>query len=150
MYVSVVFVIRCSYSAVSLTVVREQRFIRIIYYYYYYYYHGGRSLHCCARDQPGQPERHDHFAYLRRHHWRVSPVLLPHLGDGLTVCVHQRPLRLARSRHLEPGRGPRPWLEEGPGYSQVSRQLSGECMLVLLMVVVVVVVVFVVIVVVVD
>ena len=30
MYVSVVFVIRCLYSAVSLTLVREQRFIRII------------------------------------------------------------------------------------------------------------------------
>ena len=29
-YVSVVFVIRCLYSAVSLTLVREQRFIRII------------------------------------------------------------------------------------------------------------------------
>ena len=34
MYVNVVFVIRCSYSAVSYTLVREQRFIRIIYYYY--------------------------------------------------------------------------------------------------------------------
>ena len=32
MYVSVVFVRRCLYSAVSLTLVREQRFIRIIYY----------------------------------------------------------------------------------------------------------------------
>ena len=31
MYVSVVFVIRCLYSAVSLTLVREQRLIRIIY-----------------------------------------------------------------------------------------------------------------------
>ena len=31
MYVSVVFVIRCLYNAVSLTLVREQRFIRIIY-----------------------------------------------------------------------------------------------------------------------
>ena len=29
MYVSVVFVIRCLYSAVSLTLVREQRFIKI-------------------------------------------------------------------------------------------------------------------------
>ena len=37
MYVSVVFVIRCLYSAVSLTLVREQLFIRINYYYYYYY-----------------------------------------------------------------------------------------------------------------
>ena len=36
MYVSVVFVIRCLYSAVSLTLVREQRFTRIIYYYYYF------------------------------------------------------------------------------------------------------------------
>ena len=35
MYVNVVFVIRCLYSAVSLTLVREQRFIRIYYYYYY-------------------------------------------------------------------------------------------------------------------
>ena len=33
MYVSVVFVIRCLYSAVSLTLAREQLFIRIIYYY---------------------------------------------------------------------------------------------------------------------
>ena len=32
MYVSVVFVIRCLYSAVSLTLVREQPFIKIIYY----------------------------------------------------------------------------------------------------------------------
>ena len=30
MYVNVVFVIRCLYSAASLTLVREQRFIRII------------------------------------------------------------------------------------------------------------------------
>ena len=29
MYVNVVFVIRCLYSAVSLTLVKEQRFIRI-------------------------------------------------------------------------------------------------------------------------
>ena len=34
MYVNVVFVIRCLYSAVSLTLVKEERFIRIIYYYY--------------------------------------------------------------------------------------------------------------------
>ena len=38
MYVSVVFVIRCLYSALSLTLVREKRFIRIIYNYYYYWY----------------------------------------------------------------------------------------------------------------
>ena len=38
MYVSVVFVIRCLYSAVSLTLVREQHFIKIMYYYYYYCY----------------------------------------------------------------------------------------------------------------
>ena len=137
MYVSAFFVVRCLCSTMSLTLVREQCFIRIIYYYYYL---GGRSLHCCAWDQPVQPKRHDHFAHLRSHHWRVSAVLLPHLGDGLTVCVHQRPLQLARSCHLEPGRGPRPWLEEGPGYSQVSRQLSGKCMLMLLVVLVVLVV----------
>ena len=35
MYVNVVFVLRCLYSAVSLTLVKEQRFIRILYYYYY-------------------------------------------------------------------------------------------------------------------
>ena len=34
MYVYVVFAIRCLYSAVSLTLVREQYIIRIIYYYY--------------------------------------------------------------------------------------------------------------------
>ena len=34
MYVNVVFVLRCLYSAVSLTLVKEQRFIRILYYYY--------------------------------------------------------------------------------------------------------------------
>ena len=34
MYVNVVFVIRCLYSTVSLTLNKEQRFIRIIYYYY--------------------------------------------------------------------------------------------------------------------
>ena len=33
MYVNVVFVIRCLYSTVSLTLVREQCFTRIIYYY---------------------------------------------------------------------------------------------------------------------
>ena len=33
MYVVVVFVMRCLYSAMSLTLVTEQRFIRIIYYY---------------------------------------------------------------------------------------------------------------------
>ena len=36
MYINVVFVIRCLYSTVSLTLVREQHSIRIIYYYYYY------------------------------------------------------------------------------------------------------------------
>ena len=35
MYVNVVFVIRCWYSAVSLALVREQRFIRNIYDYDY-------------------------------------------------------------------------------------------------------------------
>ena len=34
MYVNVVFVLRCLYSTVSLTPVKEQHFIRIIYYYY--------------------------------------------------------------------------------------------------------------------
>ena len=37
MFANVVFVIRCLYSAVSLTLVREQRFIRIIYYGHYFY-----------------------------------------------------------------------------------------------------------------
>ena len=41
MYVSVVFVIRCLFSAMSLTLVREQRYIRIIYYYHYYAWIGG-------------------------------------------------------------------------------------------------------------
>ena len=36
MYANVFFVIRCLYSAVSLTLVREQRFIGMYYYYYYY------------------------------------------------------------------------------------------------------------------
>ena len=36
MYVNVAFVIRCLYSAVILTLVKEWRFIRIIYHYYYY------------------------------------------------------------------------------------------------------------------
>ena len=35
MYVNVVFLIKCLHSAVSLTLVKEQCFIRIIYYYYY-------------------------------------------------------------------------------------------------------------------
>ena len=35
MYANVVFVISCLYSAVSLTLVREQHFIRLIYYYLY-------------------------------------------------------------------------------------------------------------------
>ena len=35
MYVNVVFGIRYLYSAVSLTLVKEQRFIKIIYYYSY-------------------------------------------------------------------------------------------------------------------
>ena len=34
MYVNVVFAIRCSYSAVTLTLVTEQRLIIMIYYYY--------------------------------------------------------------------------------------------------------------------
>ena len=34
MYVNVVFVIRCLYSAVSLTLVKEQRFLRIYYFYF--------------------------------------------------------------------------------------------------------------------
>ena len=33
MFANVVFVINCLYSAVSLTLVREQRFIIMIYYY---------------------------------------------------------------------------------------------------------------------
>ena len=37
MYVNVVFVIRCLYSAASFTLVKEQHFIRIIYHYYYDY-----------------------------------------------------------------------------------------------------------------
>ena len=36
MCVNMVFVIRRLYSAVSLTLVREQRLIRIVIYYYYY------------------------------------------------------------------------------------------------------------------
>ena len=36
MYVNVLFVIRCLYSAMSLTLVKEQCFIRFIYYYYVY------------------------------------------------------------------------------------------------------------------
>ena len=39
MYVNVVFVIIRLYSAVSLTLVKEQRFIRIIFYYYYHIYY---------------------------------------------------------------------------------------------------------------
>ena len=35
MSLNVVFVIRCLYSAMSLTLFKEQRFIRIIYDYYY-------------------------------------------------------------------------------------------------------------------
>ena len=37
MYVSVVFVIRCLYSALSLILVRGQRFVRMIDYFYYCY-----------------------------------------------------------------------------------------------------------------
>ena len=44
MYINVVSVIRCLYSAVSLTLVKEQRFIRIIIMYYYYYLHLSQSL----------------------------------------------------------------------------------------------------------
>ena len=39
MYVNVFFVMRCLYSAVSLTLVKEQCLIRIIYYYYHYHYY---------------------------------------------------------------------------------------------------------------
>ena len=40
MYVNVVFVIRCLYSAMSLTLVKEQRFIRFFFnnFNYCYYY----------------------------------------------------------------------------------------------------------------
>ena len=37
MYVNVFFLIRYLYSAVSLTLIKGQRFIRSFYYYYYYY-----------------------------------------------------------------------------------------------------------------
>ena len=37
MYVNVVFVVRCLYNAMSLTLVKEQHFIRTIYDDYYYY-----------------------------------------------------------------------------------------------------------------
>ena len=36
MYVHIVFVIRCLYSTVNLTLVREQRIIRLRMIYYYY------------------------------------------------------------------------------------------------------------------
>ena len=39
MYVNVFFLIRYLYSAVSLTLIKGQRFIRSFYYYYYYYYY---------------------------------------------------------------------------------------------------------------
>ena len=52
MYVNVVFVIRCLYSAVSLTTVREQRLIRNIYYYYYYYKLSMCAL-ACAKGSTG-------------------------------------------------------------------------------------------------
>ena len=45
MYVSVVFVVRCLYGAVSLTLVREQRFIRITDYYYYVQKYAMESTH---------------------------------------------------------------------------------------------------------
>ena len=44
MYVNAIYVMSCLYSAVSLTLVREQRFIRIIYYYYYDYIYGAAML----------------------------------------------------------------------------------------------------------
>ena len=52
MYVNVFFVIRCLYSAVSLTLVREQRFIRMIYYYVFQGSSWGSSssssFSCCS------------------------------------------------------------------------------------------------------
>ena len=39
MYINVVFVIRCLYSAVSLTLAKEQRFIRIIYLLLFFILH---------------------------------------------------------------------------------------------------------------
>ena len=52
-YVNVVFVIICLYSAVSLTLVKEYRFIRIIYYYYYYFrQHRRHSSHRVSLQNP--------------------------------------------------------------------------------------------------
>ena len=52
MYANVFFVIRCLYSAVSLTLVREQRFIRIIYDYVFQGSSWGSSssssFSCCS------------------------------------------------------------------------------------------------------
>ena len=53
MYVNVVFVIRCLYSAVSLTLVKEWRFIRIIYYYYSLWVERERHTH--THTHPPQP-----------------------------------------------------------------------------------------------
>ena len=50
MSVNVGVFIRCLYSAVSLTLVREQHFIRIYYYYYY-------QLHLRLQFQPIHSER---------------------------------------------------------------------------------------------
>ena len=51
-YVNVVFVIICLYSAVSLTLVKEYRFIRIIYYYYYFRQHRRHSSHWVSLQNP--------------------------------------------------------------------------------------------------
>ena len=44
MYVNEVFVIRCLYTAMSLTLVREQRFIRIFSFFLFFFFLSGVCL----------------------------------------------------------------------------------------------------------
>ena len=81
MCVCVVFVTKCLYSAVSLTLVREQRFIRIYYYYYYYYY--------IARVLGGFCQYYKKAKKLQKHPTKVKKCQT-HAGVHMHTHTHAR------------------------------------------------------------
>ena len=68
MYVSVVFVIRCLLSAVSLTLIKEQRFIRIAIIIILHYYYSAYQPYALPLGQAGS---HNNNARLNGHFYTV-------------------------------------------------------------------------------